>query len=219
MLRNFRRSSILRPRRKLDKWLNNNRCVLCTSATKSRPWCDACLGSLPGWASEPPRFPGLDNITIGYRYEYPIDRLIQAAKYRRNFLLATAMASLLPLPDNLSASTVLYPVPVSKWRLQRRGFNQTRVFADSIKRHKGCPIDEVSIHKRLWLEDQSALNARARKRNAKKLFIGKFTKAAAQHAVIIDDVITTGATVSTLARLLRAHGAERIDVIALSAVA
>ena len=217
-MRNFSRSSILRRGGILDNWLDNNRCVLCTNTTNTNPWCDACLGSLPAWTREPPRFPGLDNVTIGYRYEYPIDRLIQAAKYRRNFLLATAMATLLPLTDNLSARTVLYPVPVSKWRLQRRGFNQTRVFADSIKRQIGCSIDEVSIHKRSWLKDQSALDARARKCNARKLFIGKFSKAAAQHAVIIDDVITTGATVSTLARLLRAHGAERIDVIALSAV-
>ena len=218
MLRNFIRSSINRRGYKLDEWLETSRCVLCGSATVTDPWCTCCASDLPMWTGPGLVLPGLDNVTVGYCYVFPLDRLIQIAKYRSNFMLATALARLMPIPVTLSKSSVVYPVPVSKWRLYRRGFNQTSILADAIKSRKDCILDEVSIHKRNWRRDQSALDASARKRNARDLFYADFGVIRRHHAVIVDDVITTGATLSALALILRKHGAERVDAVALSAV-
>ena len=218
MLRNFIRSSINQQGLKLDEWLENSRCVLCGSAAATNPWCERCASDLPKWTEPSLVLPGLDEVTVGYCYVFPLDRLIQIAKYRSNFMLASALATLMPNPVTQSVPTVIYPVPVSKWRLYRRGFNQTRILADTIKSRIGCTLDEVSIHKRNWRKDQSSLDASARKRNARDLFYADFGVKRRHHAVIVDDVITTGATLSALALILRKHGAERVDAVALSAV-
>ena len=77
MLRNFIRSSIIRQGNKLDQWLKNNRCVLCSSAATNNPWCTRCLGDLPAWTGPPLHLPAVDKLVVGYRYEFPLDRLIQ----------------------------------------------------------------------------------------------------------------------------------------------
>ena len=218
MLRNFIRSSIIEQGHKLDEWLKSRRCVLCGFAASINPWCECCASDLPKWTGSRLVLPGLDNVTVGYCYVFPLDRLIQIAKYRSNFMLASALATLMPNPVTQSESTVVYPVPVSKWRLYRRGFNQTRILADAIKSRISCTLDEVSIHKRNWRKDQSSLDASARKRNARDLFYADFRVTRRHHAVIVDDVITTGATLSALALMLRKHGAERVEAVALSAV-
>ena len=147
MLRKFRRSSIKRPGWILDKWLKINRCLLCTAATLETPWCQACEGDLPRWHKPEFKIPGLDTVHVTFSYDYPLDRLIQAAKYRRNYLLTAALATLIEPRIHVTTGTALYPVPVSKWRILTRGFNQTRIFADYINRNLNCVVDEVSIYK------------------------------------------------------------------------
>ena len=147
-----------------------------------------------------------------------IDRVIQLAKFKSNYNLIQALAILMPLPAPYPRDAALYPVPVTKQRLLRRGFNQSRILADEISRLTTLAIDEVSIHKLSHLPDQASLNAAARKKNAKRLFQGLFETPVAEHAIVVDDVITTGATISVLGKMLRANGAKRVDGIALAAV-
>ena len=218
MLPNFIHRSIIGGRSKLDKWLKFNRCALCTKISKHAPWCESCLGDFPSWAGQRLQIKHLDNVSVAYRYEYPLDRLIQHAKFKSNYTLIQSLSKLMPLPTLSGMQTMIYPVPVTKRRLLQRGFNQSRVLAEYIKSLTAIDIDEVSIHKLAGRSDQSRLSARERKRNAKDLFRGKFGAPVAEHAIIVDDVITTGATISALAKLLRANGAKRVDGIALAGV-
>ena len=218
MLRKFIHSSIKPDRLKLDNWSKINRCVLCTNTTRYIPWCKACVADLPSWNTKPLKIPNVDEVRVAFRYEYPIDRLIQVAKYRSNYVLSQALSGLMPKCSSATPASVLFPIPVSRKRLLSRGFNQTRILAEHLYRENTCFIDEVSIHKRWLARDQSSLSAKQRQSNAKSLFNASFSKPAAPHAVIIDDVITTGATISAVASILRANGAQRIDAIALAAV-
>lgn len=218
MFRKNQQSSIFGQGLIFDKWLNNKQCSLCYQRTMGTSWCEKCLADLPWWnQNDPIRIPFVDNTTVSFKYTYPLDRLIQAAKYKNNYALITALASLLPDLPNSVHSQIIYPIPVSPWRLLRRGFNQTAVLIGEKISDKKMLVDEVSIHKRSFLPDQSSLDALNRKANATKLFYAK-SFAAAEHAVIIDDVITTGATVSAVAKILRNNGAKRVDVCALAAV-
>lgn len=218
MFRNFVHSSINFGQDILDKWLINNQFLLCFGPAFAKPWCEACLLDLPWWnLNRSPKYAFVDSVTVGFRYDYPIDRLIQSGKYAADYRLVTGLGSLMPKIPNLKSYPIIYPIPISRWGLLRRGFNQTSLLASGIFRSKYYHIDEVSIHKRQFRPDQSTLNAKGRKLNAHTLFSAK-TFNAAQHAVIVDDVITTGATVSAVAKILKSNGASRVDVYALAAV-
>ena len=218
VLRNFRRSSIFRSVNFFDRWSKINQCVLCHRRTTGTPWCKLCRADLPRWDSlQRLNFPFIDSATVSFKYSYPLDRLIQFAKYRSNYGLTTALVSLMPEFHLPASGGGIYPVPISKWKLLSRGFNQTSVLAREKPLLETWPIDEVSIHKRSFLPDQSTLDAADRKANAKNLFHAHEFKSA-KHAVIVDDVITTGATVSAVAKILRSNGALRVDAYALAAV-
>lgn len=207
-----------KPASYLYQWLNSDRCVLCQRAITYRGCCDACRQDLPTWTRfNQPEVRNADSVTVGFRYEYPVDRLIQLGKYGGHYPLMASLGFLMPAPEHLSGDACLYPVPVSTITLLRRGFNQTSVLAYPICSAYKLSIDEVSIHKRCFLSDQSKLNAERRKANAGRLF-SISTDKVARHCIIIDDVITTGATMSVIAGLLKQCGAERVDVIALAAV-
>ena len=218
VLRNLCRSSIISPLTNFYQWLKSNQCILCRQTAGTKPWCEACLEDLPWWKeSNLLNIPLVDTVKVSFQYEYPINRLIQSGKYRSNYGLVTALADLLPELYTSSRDTVIYPVPISRWKLLKRGFNQTGVLACKTGRYEPLRINEVSIHKRCFLPDQSTLDSAARKDNARNLFYASRFNAA-KHAVIVDDVITTGATASAVAKILRTHGAHRVDVYALAAV-
>lgn len=218
MFRKFSHSSIFHWLYTFDQWLNNNQCVLCLQHCIGISWCDRCLSDLPRWrAVDSIQIPFVSSTVVSFRYEYPINKLIQSAKYKSNYGLITSLAKLLPDVPYSATDAMIYPVPVSPWKLLRRGFNQTSVLAREKFKGKTIAIDEVSIHKRCFLPDQSSLDAIHRKTNARELFYAP-SFLSTGHAIIIDDVITTGATVSAVAKILRDNGAKRVDVYALAAV-
>ncbi len=218
MFRKFSHSSIIRWRALFDYWLKNNHCVICLQPSVGISWCDRCLLDLPRWRpTDSIHIPFVNSTVVSFRYEYPINKLIQSAKYRSNYGLITSLARMLPDVPCSATDAMVYPVPISPWKLLRRGFNQTSVLAREKFSSKSITIDEVSVHKRCFLPDQSSLDAAQRKTNARELFYAP-SFLSASHAIILDDVITTGATVSAVAKILRNNGAKRVDVYALAAV-
>jgi len=128
---------------------------------------------------------------------------------------APAFAALL-LPElarSFPDCDVLVPVPLHGWRHVRRGFNQAEALSRPLGRATGLPVDD-SVRRVRATRSQSGLTAAERRRNV----AGAFEAAgfSGRRPLIVDDVMTTGATADRLAARLREAGAARVGVLAVA---
>jgi ComF family protein len=144
--------------------------------------------------------------------------VVHAFKYGGHQTLATALAARLADHPHLRLDAVdlVVPVPLHPWRRVVRGFNQ----AERIARHLGVPVARV-LARRQWTSSQAGLPADARGRNVRDAFTiaprltargRRALRAELAHArvLLVDDVVTTGATLSACARILREAGAGEV---------
>ena len=115
-----------------------------------------------------------------------------------------------PPPD------LIVPVPLHRWRLMRRGFNQSAEIAKAIKRRSGLAIDSTAARRVLQTAAQvDQQDAAARKRNVRNAFlVDRCVKGL--HIALLDDVMTTGATLETLAIAVKKAGAARVSAWAVA---
>jgi len=149
-------------------------------------------------------------------YEFPVDAAIKHYKFQRRLYYAAAFSELLRpafarLPEDIDA---LLPVPLHWVRHGTRGFNQAAEICALLKKATGLPIIR-NVRRLRATPYQSGLSARERRRNLRRAFAVRGT-VTARHVLIVDDVITTGETCRQLAAVLRAHGAEKISVLAIA---
>ena len=195
------------------------RCVFCGTRTPAQAGfiCPGCLGDLPVSASPAPRVGSpLARIVVPLVYEFPVDAAIKAFKFRRRLYYTPAFTQLLraasvALPDDIDA---VVPVPLH-WRRQwRRGFNQAHEIGKPLARHLGVPLVRKVVRRRAT-PPQSGLSAHARARNLRRAFAIR-GRLRYRHPLIVDDVVTTGATIEELARVLRRGGADEVSAIAIA---
>jgi len=111
----------------------------------------------------------------------------------------------------------LVPVPLARRRERERGFNQAGLLAERLGETQGLRVRARWLVRLRATPPQSELTASARAVNVAGAFVAA-PAVAGRHVVLIDDVITTGATVSECARALRAAGARRVGVLAVARV-
>jgi ComF family protein len=129
--------------------------------------------------------------------------------------LAEAGRELLPGAD------VMVPVPLSRLRLLRRQFNQAALLAGELARATGIPHDPLVLARVRSTRSQVGMTRDQRRRNVAGAFAVPERRKAGlrgRNVLLIDDVITTGATVDACARALKRAGAARVDVLALALV-
>ena len=145
-----------------------------------------------------------------------MDRAIHHLKFRRQLIFAAAFAELLaPLVSTeLADRDALVPVPLHFLRRWRRGFNQATEIGRYLAGITGVPLLDVAIRRRST-RSQTGLTATARRANVAGAFRVD-SQTICRHPVVIDDVITTGATVDQLAAALLAAGARDVMVIAVA---
>jgi ComF family protein len=122
----------------------------------------------------------------------------------------------------LADADMIVPVPMTRWRLVRRQFNQAALLAREISHPSGVPFDPFLLVKVKSTPTQVGSSAAQRAANVAGAFAvppGARDRIRGRRIVLVDDVITTGATVGACARALRAAGAARIDVLAAAMVA
>ncbi len=198
------------------------RCVLCGARAWDTAMCDGCVSDLP-WRKRPwrLRLAAVDDVTVGFDFDYPVRQLLHRAKYGRDIAVARLLGQLFArhvasVSEQLIRPAALFPVPMARHRLLVRGYNQALEIAQPISDQLAVPISEVSVYKRRGLRPQSKLDAASRRTNVRNAFFCKQSPNV-HTAIIIDDVVTTGATVEALARELRRVGVARVHVWALAA--
>lgn len=203
-------------------------CLLCSAPSRESGLCQACFDSLPFAIGERcpvcavatpgatqcgrclKRPPAYDRVVVALDYVSPVDFLVADLKYSRKLAAARVLAYPLarrleqePYPD------IVLPMPIAASRLRERGFNQ----ASEIARHAcagfGIRVSERIARRTLAQQSQTALPWRDRARNVLGAFDCK-TDLSNKTIAVVDDVITTGATLHELARTLKSAGAETV---------
>jgi ComF family protein len=149
---------------------------------------------------------------------------IHEAKYHGSAhafdLLATALAEYLrdadDIPTARSNLAMLVPIPLGRERRKERGYNQAEEIANRVSKELGIAVDTTLLERTRETASQVSLPRRAREENMRGAF-GTAHSADPSHTyIVVDDVITTGATLQAAVDALRAGGAEHIVPLALA---
>lgn len=179
-------------------WLVGASCSLCAHPLPAPGTCGRCIAEMPLY----------DRVLAACRYAYPLDGMIQSCKYGGRLSMIRALASLLPesppqLPDLIVA------MPLSPQRLRERGFNQALELARDAARRMRVPVDADVCVKIRDTPPQTMLPWKERRRNVRGAFVVR-TRLDGLHIAVVDDVLTTGATLDELARNLKKSGATSV---------
>jgi ComF family protein len=175
--------------------------------------CSACR-------THPPPF---DHARAVGHYEGPLRQAIHLFKYRGKLplrrpllqLALTHFAEHYPM----AAYDAIIPVPLHPRRLMQREFNQAALLAAGLSRHLQAPICERVLVRARQTKPQVELSGDERRRNVKDTFVViDHGRMEGKVVLLVDDVLTTGATVGEAARVLKAAGARQVDVFALARV-
>ena len=212
--------------RNVQAWAGED-CLLCGAETAPELLCAACIAELPALPRSCPRCalpspagavcgsclnhpPHFDATLALWRYEFPCDGLVQALKYRARLALAGFFARSLAA-RTMPEVDLIVPMPLHPKRLAERGFNQ----ALEIARHLGRPIAPRGVLRVKHTPPQTDLPYEKRAKNVRGAFLCKLDLSGASVAVL-DDVMTTGATLNELARALKRAGATRVDNLVIA---
>ncbi|MDO8314671.1 MAG: ComF family protein [Rugosibacter sp.] len=182
--------------------LTTQRCPQCALPTPSAERCGACLKQAPYF----------DATNAIWQYDFPIDRMIQSLKYSRRLASAdffSAKLARLAVPLVTSPDFIL-AVPLSAQRLKQRGFNQSIEIARPLARQLGVPLELKNIHRQRDTTPQTSLPWKERAKNIRHAFECRIDLTG-KTVLVVDDVMTTGATLNELARTLKAYGAVRVE--------
>ena len=182
-------------------------------ARRAEPLCGECRGSLRRLPPHPVLAAGVD-LWAPVAYEGPARELVRALKFRGATKLAEAMAAqvVANAPACLLSEGALVPVPLHRQRRRRRGFNQARLLADAVSARAGLPVWDGLA--RAGPATSQIGRGRHERRAGPAGSVHARDPTGPARAVLVDDVATTGGTLSACARALREAGTE--EVVALT---
>ena len=179
-----------------------------TAAMGTDAQCGACL------ADSPP----FDKARAVMRYGEVGRGIAHRLKYSRRVSLAHVMAAqmrrLIELEEREQA--ILMPVPLHRWRIWSRGFNQAALIGRRLSKLTGLPLETGLLKRTVNTPPLHSLGRRKRAQAVKGAFAladGAKDRIAGKTIILIDDIWTTGATASACAQLLKRGGAARVEVI------
>jgi ComF family protein len=173
-------------------------CPRCALPSPRGELCGRCLSNTPSY----------DATVAALSYEFPADALVSAFKFRGELALAGTLAQAL-LARPAPAVERIVAVPLSAERLKTRGYNQALELARKLARATGIALDIAACERQKDCAPQSDLPLAERAKNVR----GAFRCAGdvrGRSIAVVDDVMTTGATLDELAATLKAAGAARV---------
>jgi ComF family protein len=188
-------------------------CWGCRGPARGRePLCASCRRALHWLDSEPVRIAGLD-VWAPLAYEGPARELVRALKYRGAEALAAGMAAQMAatVPPTFAGGS-LVPVPLHPSRLRRRGFNQAELLARGLAPRTGLELTPCLERRRS--QAPQAGRGRAERVGGSAGVHVPGGRGVPRRALLVDDVVTTGATAAACARALGAAGSTDIRVMA-----
>ncbi|KEQ18195.1 ComF family protein [Endozoicomonas numazuensis] len=219
-------------------------CLLCRADTPmNKPVCNLCIQALPIadkhcllcgipvlanssdlCARCVQKKPAFDICHSAFNYEFPVDHLLKKIKYHQQLIYLPPLAeqlsrTLLHHYDGKVWPQAILPVPLHNKRLRSRGFDQALVLARQLVKnlhpYQQMKLETHLIKRQKHTDPQQGLQASQRKRNIKNAFSLTGTPDY-QYLAILDDVVTTGETVSEITRLLKQQGVKRVDIWCLA---
>lgn len=229
---------------RLLEWLLPAACLSCGASLGAGRWpfglCSPCCGRLERvpagcWrcgrplagAALPHRFecghcrlrpPAFDRLLAPWAYRPPLDSVLRGLKFSRLDYLADDLGAALLAETRTALGEVdgVVAVPLHGWRLYRRGYNQAELIARELARGLGVPVLRP-LRRRRATAPQSRLPRRERQRNVMQAFaLRRGWDLRDRCLALVDDVITTGATLDAAAKVLRRAGARRIIAVAVA---
>ncbi|MFM2273582.1 MAG: hypothetical protein RL702_2647 [Pseudomonadota bacterium] len=194
------------------------------------PCCSSCQRPFPeGVAAQslcapcladPPRH---DGVAAGTLYNEASRKLVLAFKHGRRIAMAPMLARLIAarLPDEIGAGWIMVPVPLHRWRLWRRGFNQAALLAGELARLRGADLLVDGLVRRKQTPSLGGLGKAARTRALSGAIAVNPRRAEGIRGaklVLVDDVLTSGATSHACVSVLKRAGAKKVVVACFARV-
>ncbi len=207
-------------------------CGVCWASLRliERPYCErlghplAADGGLslvsPAALADPPDFARARAAVV---YEGAARHLVHALKYSDRLDLTPGLAALMHRAGRelLAEADLLVPVPLHRFRLWQRRYNQAAILAAALAKTSDIPYDPLLLRRIKPTASQTALTKAQRRENLQGAFAvsaaGRMALAG-KRVLLIDDVVTSGATANAAARVLLRAGAESVDVLSFATV-
>lgn len=177
--------------------------------------CGPCRAGLRPYPAEEPT-PGLDSMAVGWIYDGAVRRAVHCMKYRRRRRVAAALADALAASLAAPPADGLVPVPLHAGRLAERGFNQAEELARRLGARWELPVCAGGLERLRDTGHQAQLGRAARQSNVAGAFVWCGPNPPPRRAMLVDDILTTGATLAACAEALRAAGAREVGAVALA---
>ena len=180
-------------------WHSSNSCPQC-GLSSSGQLCGSCISS-------PPDF---DTTHAVFLYQYPIDKMMQRYKYGNMLNISHTFGQLLADKSSLEAIDLIIPMPMHPTRIKQRGFNQALEIAKVLTKNCKDKLDYKSVERQTLTPPQASLPLKERVKNIKGAFKVE-TDLSGKRIAIVDDVMTTGASLNELAKTLKKAGASHVE--------
>ena len=208
-------------------------CLLCASSDAKNVLCNACADDLPRLPqpaclrcalplpngeicghclSKPPHH---DAAFAAFSYEFPLDKLVQAFKYAHRLALGDYFGQQLVQRIKAPAADLIIPLPLHPERLRQRGFNQALELARPVSKAWKLPIDTTCCRRTRNTPAQADLPWSERVKNIQGAFQCS-TDLTGKRIILVDDVMTTGASLNECCRTLKLHGAAAITLLVVA---
>ena len=179
-----------------------SRCYRCRSVTREFAVCVSCRRST-----------SLRTVLVATHYDGIPKELLHRAKYERARSGISEMVELMtPMLEVLPRDALLVPVPTATSRVRQRGYDQAELLARALSATSG--LARRAVLARLGQAHQVGAGRKERTEHLREAFRMQHPKAiAGKHVILVDDVLTTGATLETAARILKKAGAKQVDAV------